>query len=115
MTPKEIQEGNKLIAEFMGVTFNSAFSQWQFSPGKFYKNLEYHFSWDWLMPVVGKVESFGHSVSIFRGCCDIRFDGIKDGEEPDPIESGGGQPKIVSVFQSMVKFIQWYNAQKSNP
>ena len=55
---------NKLIAEFMGL---------EFSKGEYYRplynsgdwipqdELQYHISWDWLMPVVEKIESLGYT------------------------------------------------------
>jgi hypothetical protein len=62
---KEITEGNKLIAEFMGLTSNP------YDNGKTWANgtkiidgdlyadswtlLFYHSSWDWLMPVVEEI------------------------------------------------------------
>ena len=106
----KILEGNKLIAEFMGNDYKNYETAviGVISPEK----AKYHSSWDWLMPVVSKIEEQGQSVSIFRGCCDIRFDKLEEGqEEPEPIESGGGQPKIISVWQSVTQFIQWYNNQ----
>jgi len=129
---QETIDGNRLIAEFMGFKKvqgkfyggmkddkeNSTFPAWSDTMNIILDSrndipeygLRFHSSWDWLMPVVGKIEEQGQSVSIFRGCCDIRFDKIKEGEEePEPIESGGGQPKIVSVWQSVVRYIQWYN------
>jgi hypothetical protein len=65
------------------------------------------------MPVVSEIEKLGYCVSIFRGCCDIEH-----GYELEElnlnfpeIANGGGQPKIVSVFKSVVQFIKWYNTQ----
>jgi len=108
-------EGNKLIAGFDdSVKLTNERTYKYFIRGKLLaaEGLKYHSSWDWLMPVVQKIESQGQSVSIFRGCCDIRFDKLEEGqEEPEPIESGGGQPKIISTWQSVVKYIQWYNQQ----
>ena len=53
---KTIEEGNKLIAEFVGA---------KLTKGNFYlldgeilaheADLKYHTSWDWLMPVVEKI------------------------------------------------------------
>ena len=55
---KNKMENNKLIAEFMGL---------QFSKGEYYRplynsgdwtpenELQYHTSWDWLMPVISKI------------------------------------------------------------
>ncbi len=65
MTQQEIQAGNKLIAEFMGFTEsvireNSMkvpkeeelkYQAIHLSP----KQIKYHSSWDWLMPVVEKI------------------------------------------------------------
>ena len=45
------QEANKLIAEFMGSNLNGLES-WQYE-----EELQYHTSWDWLMPVIDKVKS----------------------------------------------------------
>lgn len=42
------QENNKLIAEFMGYNLNNL------TPS-FLNNLKYHTSWDWLMPVLKKI------------------------------------------------------------
>ena len=39
---------NKLIAEFMGSNLNGL-EHWQYE-----EELQYHTSWDWLMPVVNK-------------------------------------------------------------
>lgn len=85
MSEKEIFEGNKLIAEFMGdkfisatnesvprVSFKTKFKTYsacetfckahnkkkldhrQFFPVNIKGKMEYHSSWDWLMPVVKK-------------------------------------------------------------
>ena len=45
------QEANKLIAEFMGSSLNGLES-WQYE-----EELQYHTSWDWLMPVTYKVKN----------------------------------------------------------
>ena len=46
---------NKLIAEFMGSNLNGLES-WQYE-----EELQYHTSWDWLMPVVERIESEGYT------------------------------------------------------
>ena len=46
---------NKLIAEFMGVVFHDDENQYYNADGLHIGNtLQYHSSWDWLMPVVQK-------------------------------------------------------------
>jgi hypothetical protein len=53
------QENNKLIAEFMGSNLNGLES-WQYE-----EELQYHTSWDWLMPVVEKIDNlFGNTDEI---------------------------------------------------
>ena len=47
---------NKLIAEFMGVVFHDDENQYYNADGLHIGNtLQYHTSWDELMPVVGKI------------------------------------------------------------
>ena len=59
------QENNKMIAEFMGMTAHHQdkgcmiFMTPQGHNDIVYVNdLEYHTSWDWLMPVVEKIENY---------------------------------------------------------
>ena len=54
-TDKEILEGNKLIAEFM--TGQSKDSKVFFKLNCVDTELKYHPSWDWLMPVIGKIST----------------------------------------------------------
>ena len=47
---------NKLIAEFMGVVFHDDDNQYYSSDGLYIgTNLQYHTSWDWLMPVANEI------------------------------------------------------------
>jgi len=51
-------ENNRLIAEFMGVVFHDDENQYYNADGLHIGNtLQYHTSWDWLMPVVRKIEN----------------------------------------------------------
>jgi hypothetical protein len=57
----EIMETNKLIAEFMGVVFHDDENQYYNEDGLYVGNtLQYHISWDWLMPVVEKCLNIYH-------------------------------------------------------
>jgi hypothetical protein len=61
---KEITEGNKLIAKFMGIATkeNNEWDiigySWDYSCDADYKEFElcYEYSWDWLMPVVEEIK-----------------------------------------------------------
>jgi hypothetical protein len=122
------EEGNKLIAEFDGWTFENRdeFNR----PSKLLfarkatpytilllENLEYHSSWDWLMPVVEKLHEGvgwmdgGADVTIHYKNCHIEY--MDEDVEYD--ESAQGETKIEAVWQAVVQFIQWYNNQKSKP
>ena len=51
-----MNDNNKIIAEFMGITPNDE-GVYHISKYKGYdvENLSYHASWDWLMPVISKI------------------------------------------------------------
>jgi len=52
---KTTENNNELIAQFMGVVFHDDDNQYYSSDGLYIgTNLQYHTSWDWLMPVVMK-------------------------------------------------------------
>ena len=132
MTPQEIED-TKTIAKFMGYTIypNDCFIK----PASMTHILEreipkYHTSWDWLMPVVEKIEKlkhdgFGYKVIIDDNYCCIwqikgRVGGTIKWESSKPYtkdlgngrsESGTLRPetKIEAVFITVVKFLKWYN------
>ncbi len=98
---KSIEAGNKLIAEFMG---------WVHHEDPNYddhemKSLKYNSSWDWLMPVVEKIDevckpfSKEHYWWNDAPVIDIRM--FRESKE--------------ATWQAVVQFIQWYNNQKSKP
>lgn len=63
LTPQEKIEGNKLIAEFMGATPLENDNHWfkgldPYPHPMRETSLEYHTSWDWIMPVVEKIKNF---------------------------------------------------------
>ena len=114
-------ENNKLIATFMGLLRSDepvgglGHEKYHW----FYKRpflwdesicsddeLRYDTSWDWLMPVVEKIESIkicnkgGAAVIINGTLCQIN--GISH------IES----TKIKAVYSAVIHFIKWYNAKK---
>jgi hypothetical protein len=128
MKTKEILEGNKLIAEFMGdfelvdefkpqpdidVTYcwkklnNKSFgydtTDWRdYSTDTDYSNqVCYHFSWDWLMPVVGEVSILHDQHTYFH--VGHVFDELKDALYDADIKK---------TYQAVVKSIQWYNKNK---
>jgi len=85
---------NKLIAEFMEVDGFLSLSQ-----------MNYHTSWDWLMPVVEKIESLrdanGDAYRFTIDMCNAQIEGTH-------IEMIGGAYKLNTTYKAVVKFIQYY-------
>lgn len=140
-----IQESNKLIAEFMGgevrevwrvndsITYmwcGQAVSQWRkekmgiyIGDGILLNQLEFHSSWNWLIPVVEKIESiydehngyFG--VHISGNSCVIQGTNLHKAIEDlqrygtvycsDPLAVF--PTKLESTYHAVVEFIKWYN------
>lgn len=123
MKPKEILENNKIVAEFMGdsLCLSAYGTNWKaileaqghsgYPP--------YHKSYDWLMPVVEEIEKteFWTSLLTFmpvhfnvyiKGClCQI----TADYDTEKQLEKIGcyGMTKIDAIYQTVVKFVMWYN------
>lgn len=138
----KIEEGNKLIAEFMGckiskdratcrgVKYTFPYNK---NESKHLTHLAYNSSWDWLMPVVEKIEVLddsknhyswfeseqtersnfaGYSVLIECNMCtiDLNF-------ELDPSECifhTRAETKIEAVWQTVIRFIQRRNENSSS-
>jgi len=114
MTEQEILEGNKLIAKFMGAEIDENFARFlNYSndsvSGRGYHIFEllYHSSWDWLMPVVEKIESLKEVESAFiieLNYCSIW---VKD----NLVFNTEEKTKIKSVYKTIIEFIKWHNIQ----
>jgi len=105
-------DDNKLIAEFMG-DYNFEHTEGGLPIGDFSN------SWDWLMPVVEKIESFqdGENGDSMRGHLynfriEQNFVYILDGESMDVIIEMNGDSKINATYNAVVEFINQYNKNK---
>ena len=154
MSEQEIIEGNKLIAEFIGFSINQFGEienlelpfQWMATyvnciydiHHKDFPLLErkdyykFHSSWDWLMPVVEKIESLNirnngydfPKVKFLGDCVEIftyatyrgttfywkGYMGL-DGKCYNHL-SNQKNSKIEAVWCAVVEFIKWYNQWK---
>lgn len=115
MTQEEILQGNRLIAEFMDCEYDDisetydtgilklvepeAYGDEQFSSLLYDYELDYHSSWDWLMPCIKK-------------CLDINEEELDDWEKQyENINDTLYQVEISQTYQAVIEFIKWYNQQ----
>lgn len=126
-----ILAGNRLIAEFMGghyqvhpmnhlgneneYVFHKSpceyFSATQFAEDR----MHYHHYWDWLMPVVEKIELLGYDSRITGNNSDggflCDFVGVDNSEYACKCSYNN---KIDAVWMAVVEFIEWHNKQKES-
>ena len=108
---------NKLIAEFMGlpkVACNIGTSDGCITEGYMHpkvdvpvttSGMQYNISWDWLMPVVEKIESLrdpnGNAYRFSIDMCNAQIEGTTIGVL-------GGAYKLDTVYKAVVQFIKNY-------
>jgi hypothetical protein len=111
-------EQNKLIAEFMGARKkkNAYFYDGILFPTGWNtcrpENMKYHSSWDWLMPVVEKIEG----MDDFEGDFDCHFEILRDGclilaWHGETLFENYEKTKIQATYNTVVQFIEWHNSQ----
>lgn len=117
MENNEILEGNKLIAEFMGLKKQGFGANEHFTDNgnrivATSNGLQYHTSWDWIMPVVEKInlDRRVEEVSVSMGKTRIWFKHEFYIQYPvNPHYN-----TITQCFLTVVEFIKWYNENKTN-
>lgn len=126
-----IQEGNKLIAEFMGKEWHGEIGyvgDFYFKHGvkdkddpiSFMCEAQYHERWDWLMPVVEKIcgLTIGDDVLYVKSAYPRTF-GMKDEDGTSMVRLNGftlhkSDKLIDATYSAVIEFINWYNTQKDN-
>lgn len=137
---KTIEEGNMLIAEFLGCykypenSFDNVWSYEIYGHLDFVDDREYekhyylpsemkfHDSWDWLMPVVEFIEDVRvqpdeegsisyHRFAVGMPCGQCE---IVDTESEKIVAFGDGPTKRASTYVAVVEFIEWYNKNKES-
>jgi hypothetical protein len=117
MDQTQIEQSNKLIAEFMGFTYvNDAPEDF---PHGYYTHEEgnwftvdefgYHLSYNWLMEVVEKIETMDYGFKICRKVVEVYIDSTKEN-----IIYCKENSKLESLYKAVVEFIIWYNENKQN-
>jgi len=66
------------------------------------QDLQYHTSWDWLMPVVQKIESLGYVFTIQGGKAEY-------GEMISETQCFIAEGKLSSTYKAVVEFIKEYD------
>lgn len=121
LTPEEIFEGNKIIADFMDYTIQTreVYASFVGCPEEELDNMPlsnlYYHSWEWLMCVVEKIETIrthdhkGYiqsiSVIIDGRICTIETSGYTSGT----ISTCISESKLESTWKACIEFIKWYN------
>ena len=109
MTQEEIIKGNKAIDVFMGVSRIPSFGK-NNNDFSYVQAIQYHSSWDWIMPVCQKI----NSKESFKGC---ERNGIKNSaicyiEKMRKMKDGAIRFDLERTYAGVVEFIQWYNEQE---
>ena len=143
MNSTEILEGNKLIANFLGWETFSRYHSWKCknviqydqslldepyineNDGYLYEESElFHSSWDWLMPVIDKIEHLYEtptSLPLFginsHHCCFAltyphKYTKFIAGCYPTSPEKIKANSKIEAAWMVAIEFIKYYNKQK---
>jgi hypothetical protein len=119
-------EGNKLIAEFIGYQTDEARlaceKEWRMSyrihehkyktdrgyweTDFFPEEMKYHSYYDWIMPVVERIEELGFTVGIVRNSVHIMENGVV-------VASDCSTKKIDAIYSAVLEFIKWYNQNKT--
>ena len=70
-------------------------------------DLEYNKRWDWLMPVVEKIESLGYEFRFYTD--EVEILDIKTSNYV--LDCLSGNSKIDATLKGCIYFINWYNQQ----
>jgi hypothetical protein len=112
MKESEILEGNKLVAEFMGATkgFNSKDGEFYYLPNNvpsyLIKELKYHSSYDWIMPVVQKIINLGWQFQLNSYGISNSAEFIKTGSY---IKNTDWSTPLLATYNVVIDFIKWYS------
>lgn len=108
MKETSIEEKNRIIAEFMGGVFSDTYNSAPKNIPVFgldansVEKLKYHSSWDWLMPVVQKINSL-YNPRIYKA--------YEERPSAWDVIDLTITNTIDEVFDSIFQFITWYNSQ----
>lgn len=107
MTEKDIIKGNELIKKFMPEFTETMVETQMDERGS--NELMFHRSYDWIIPVVEKIEEHKHvTVSIFRSSCIISGRVQAKHCSSSFVCHGEGETKLEAVFMAVIDFLEEY-------
>jgi len=105
---KEIQGNNILIAKFLSWEYLDApFDDWYVNKVKLNSDLKFNSSFEWLMPVVEKIEKDNYGFKMCRKVVEIYYDDTKE-----VILKTKESCRLDSLYLAVVQFIKWHNEKK---
>ena len=142
------EENNQMIAEFMGLNVEGSMVLMPFSNKNIYRNsdyhcwartfgenvdgdptvngyiigMEYHTSWDWLMPLVEKIEwgleeqFYIKDLKIADSCdylSSVYYAGYDSGKPFEIMWENYASSKLEAMYIAVVQFIKWYNKKQA--
>jgi len=119
MKIKDIIKYNILIAIFMGAKYLELGDIYELNDGTILGNeetLQYHSSYDWLMPVVEKIESLDFNVKIKSHRQNNKLSHyciIDHYLKNKSLGCYDDEKKLKAIYKAVVEFIKWYNEQNS--
>jgi len=109
------QESNKMIAEFMQFIEDGLYLDGlYFYEGRYYDtNMEFHKSWDWLMPVVEKIEEHGYDFIATKRRATRTYDAnFMDEVNNYVVYVEDCKDRQEATYKAVVEFINQYNKNK---
>ena len=123
-----MKEGNKLIAEFMGLVKEDRYLSFEtgryckkdndgcypdpmkvfIKDGRAVHTLFYSSDWNWLMPVVEKIEEVGYAVEIVQDSA-IIYEHSSKGTLNCLVHVLSSNGKLEATYKAVIEFIKWYN------
>lgn len=120
MYEQDILEGNKLIAEFMGLKL--PLNVIDYSVLICQNNGKYHSSWDWLMPVFERIQEIEDNQDDYlKDYFDMHFEinltsgvDFKIDRKRIFMQTAYGKGQLIeAVWAGVIYFIKWYNENKN--
>lgn len=78
-----------------------------------WEDVNYHTSWDWMMPVVEKIRNLGYHIEITISVdCSVDIIKLRGDPSKDVLHIVAYSSAIDAVYTAIYQFITWYNQQK---